>query len=307
MTEKSIQDNASYRQLSFPYIYGENIEHIYTNVTVTIERITPEVAEKMLKANIDNRKMSREPLAQAIENDEWKLNGATIVFDDHGILRDGQHRLYACIRTGVPIDTFVVRGVSHDAQITMDTGIKRSLKDYLEMNRYKNVSTVGAVGMGLLYLDTFGTEASFNRQSANLFTVKGCFDFVQSQYDSRIEPLVHPVMLVRSRFGNVTQSRMLGIVFDQFRKAGDDNLQEFVGQLCGKRKACVSVGLLNNKLSEIVKKTKGTGVKPNQRYVAALIVKTWNAYMRGDDIKQLKFMQGGVNQEKFPEIFLGYE
>ena len=29
--------------------------------------------------------------------------------------------------------------------------------------------------------------------------------------------------------------------------------------------------------------------------------------MQGDDIKQLKFIQGGANPEKFPEIFYGYD
>lgn len=301
MTENSIP-------ISFPPIYGERIEHIYPSVTITIERITPEIAKKMLEANINNRKLHREPLEQALNNGQWKLNGATIVFDEHGIMKDGQHRLYACVKTGKAIDTLVVRGIPHEAQITMDTGVKRSLNDYLEMDGYKNVSTVGSVGTGLLYLDTYGLESSFGRQNSNLITVQTCYEFVQEQYESRIEPLISPTMRVRSRFsGNVTQSKTLGIVFDCFRKAGDDNFEDFIDQLCSNKKACIPVMQLNNKLSEFSRKTKGTDLRPTQRHIAALIIKAWNAYMRGDDIKQLKFAQGGAHPESFPKVFIGYE
>jgi len=39
----------------------------------------------------------------------------------------------------------------------------------------------------------------------------------------------------------------------------------------------------------------------NQRYIAALVIKAWNAYRDGAPVRQLKYRIGGANPEKFPE------
>ena len=290
---------------SFPPIYGENVERtVYPSVHLSIERITPDIAQKMLETNLGNRKLKKEPIADFIANLEWELNNDAITFDENGCLTNGQNRLHACIESGSPIDVIVARGIKRSAQITMDTGVKRSLSDYLVMDGYKNASTVGAIGVGLQYLDTFGLETAFKRQGANIFSTKSSYLFIQENYDSRIEPLVNETMLIRNRFK--LQSKTVGILLSTFRAAGDDNLNEFVGQLVGSRPACTSVRLLGARLHTLVEKRE-TGLKANQPLIAALFIKAWNAYMQGDDIKQLKFTMGGAHPESFPEVFLGYE
>lgn len=76
--------------MQFPYVYGQNISSEYSNVAVSIERITPSIAEKMLETNVRNRSMKKEPLKKAILSGEWLLNGAPIVFSNTGVLLDGQ-------------------------------------------------------------------------------------------------------------------------------------------------------------------------------------------------------------------------
>ncbi|MBQ1450679.1 MAG: hypothetical protein IIZ12_07105 [Eggerthellaceae bacterium] len=291
------------RPIAFPPIYGIDATNRYPNIRISIETITPEIAEKMLQANVGNRDPKREAIAKAIQKGEWTLNGATIVFDENGNLTDGQNRLRACIAANKPIDTIVVRGVPRAAQITMDVGVKRQLVDYLKMAGYKNCSTVGKVGMMLYRADSYGLEGSFTLPTIGKDTIKTLFEYINENYDKRIEPLVSPCRCVQRLYPGI-MSGTIGVLFDIFRLAGEDNFTVFVQQLTNKRPACMSVRLLQNQLRKNSDSKQG---KMPQRMIAALIIKTWNAYMRGDDIKTLRFTQGGAHPENFPEIFLGYE
>ena len=288
--------------ISFPYVYGENIENLYPSVRITIERITPETAEEMLLTNIGNRDPKREPLEKAIANDEWELNGATIVFDENGNLTDGQNRLRACVRTGIPIVTIVVRGIRRSAQITMDSGVKRQLNDYLKMNGFKNDTTVGSIGRGLVYMDQFGIDGALQRTAGRDYTTKAFYDFICKNYESRIEPLLSDVMSARARTG--VKSKTLGMLFDTFKKAGDENYEEFVGQLLDRKPACTAVRVLKQKLS--LNKDRKNEKAPDI-VIAAWFIKAWNAYMLGEEIYQLRFTRGGAHPESFPEVFLGFD
>lgn len=299
MTENSIP-------ISFPSIYGERIEHIYPEVRITIERITPEVAKQMLETNISNRDLNPEAaVVKAIENGEWELNGATIAFDEDGILIDGQHRLVACAKLGIPIDTLVVRGVEHSAQVTMDTGMPRRLRDYTKMRGYKNYTIVASCGQTLCIIDSYDIRTYFMSHRGGKVTYKSAVNYIDSNYESRIKPLVNDIRAVQSRYKKVN-SGTLCAVFDALRAAKEEDYREFVSQLVGTSPACVSVRLLQNALAANAT-TTDRARQLTQKHVAAYMIKAWNAYMRGDDIKQLKFTQGGAHPESFPEVFLGYE
>jgi len=103
-----------------------------SKMTMSYELITPEVAESMLEKNAtNNRRISRgtvEVYARDMVNGDWDEDvGASISFDENGILRDGQHRLCAIVKSGVAINTWVCRNVSADG--IYDNNRKRSLRD----------------------------------------------------------------------------------------------------------------------------------------------------------------------------------
>lgn len=297
--------NSSQPAISFTPIYGKNVESEYQDVHLSIELITPDIAKKMLETNVGNRGLKREPLVSALQNGEWELSNDAVTFDENGCLTNGQNRLNACINANEPIVVIVARGIKRRAQVVMDTGVKRGLTDYLKMRGYKNCTALGAIGSGLQYADEFGVDGSFGRQQSNVFTLKSTLDFIDEHNEKRIEPIVHDVMLIRSKHGTKTlAARTLGVLFDAFRQAGDENYRSFVDQLTNKKPACASVRLLMSRLSEYSEDVRRNSAQLNQRYVAAIIIKAWNAYMRGDDIKQLRFTQGGAHPESFPEIIL---
>lgn len=287
---------------SFDYVYGEGVERKYPGVSVTIERITPSVAAKMLETNTHNRSLNRfESVSKALENGEWSLNGATIVFSEDGVLLDGQHRLIACVRTGVPFDTIVVRGIGQRQQMTMDVGTKRKVADFLKLDGYTDSALLASIGNGIYRADTLGLAESFTRAGAERGTLMATVNFIEDNYDERIEPIKSSVRSVVHRYRGVFSST-LGPLFDVFRRAGDEDFYGFVDQLLGRVEPCQTVGLLISRLNENVRKTSG---KLTQKVIAALFIKAWNAYLSGEQLGTLAYRQGGAHPEAFPEVYLG--
>src|SRR5262249_18230952 len=77
---------------------------------------------------------------------QWKLTGDTIKFSNKARLRDGQNRLFACIRSGKPFRTHIVFGIDDDVFPWMDRGKPRSGADALHILEIDNANVVaGAV------------------------------------------------------------------------------------------------------------------------------------------------------------------
>lgn len=128
---------------------------------IQIETIQPEVAKCMLHFNKANRSLSEHTVAKyarAMERGEWLLNGEAIIFDDAGNLANGQHRLNACIRTGIPLNTVVVRGVHPDSFKTFDGGKTRSPADILSVAGEKNTVALASAARAYLMMEMIGRK-----------------------------------------------------------------------------------------------------------------------------------------------------
>ena len=107
------------------------------------EIVTPEKAKEYLKRNTDNyRKISKAKAgiyAEEMKAGKWQLNGETIVFDESGKLKDGQHRLAAIVMAGVPVELTILEGISEDVSI-FDTGMNRSMKQIAQASGCGDIS-----------------------------------------------------------------------------------------------------------------------------------------------------------------------
>ena len=102
--------------------------------TVTIETVSPTKAKGWLQGNVDNRKLRETRVlffSRLLQEGEWELTGDAIVFDDQGILINGQHRLTAVVVSKISAEFLVLRGVPSKAQEVMDQGLSRNLGDQL--------------------------------------------------------------------------------------------------------------------------------------------------------------------------------
>lgn len=121
-----------YTRLALGLGDGDNQMAIFSN----IETVTPETASIILANNPNNRTVSKtktNEYASLMAAGMWALNGQALIIDEDGALIDGQHRLHACMISGVPFQSLVVRGIPSTAKITIDRGRVRTIGDDISM------------------------------------------------------------------------------------------------------------------------------------------------------------------------------
>lgn len=105
-------------------------------------KFTPKMAREILdNRNTRNRPISayaRDKIMIALESGEFVTNGETIVFDEDGVLVNGQHRLQAIWESGIPASIYCIFDVPSTSFQTIDTNKTRSGADTLAVNGYRN-------------------------------------------------------------------------------------------------------------------------------------------------------------------------
>lgn len=108
-------------------------------VRIRLVRISPEAAARMLEKNggkNGNRPCDfhlRRALVRALLSGQFVFNGMTIVISDAGCVLNGQHRLRACVESGVSIDVLLVEGLPESVITTIDVGKARSTNDVMKI------------------------------------------------------------------------------------------------------------------------------------------------------------------------------
>lgn len=103
-----------------------------------VETITPKRAQLYLERNPNNRPLRKSHvlfLAKQMSLGEWQVTHQGIAFDENGDLSDGQHRLAAIVKVGVPVAMMVTYGVARGKFTAFDTGIGRTNSDVTGINR----------------------------------------------------------------------------------------------------------------------------------------------------------------------------
>lgn len=154
-----------------------------SEMTMTYEFITPEMAKLYLNSNVNNRKLSPglvTAYAQDIATDNWDADvGSAISIDKKGVLRDGQHRLAAVIQANKGIFTWVCRNVASDG--IYDNNRKRSNSDQISIIRpdldavYKSTRYI-SVAKSIIQHNKKGVRRSGSRRAV---TPKEIIDFTE--------------------------------------------------------------------------------------------------------------------------------
>lgn len=109
--------------------------------------ITPEMAADFLHNHnfLNNRRIaatSVQKYARDMKANDWQPNGQAIKFDTKGKLIDGQHRCRACVESGVPFKSLVVRNVQRSAFLTYDTTPSRTFVQVLSERGQRHAKTL---------------------------------------------------------------------------------------------------------------------------------------------------------------------
>lgn len=125
--------------------------------------VTPEMAERFLTKNTQNRKLDQNRVqryANEMRGGFWILNGESIAFDNEGTLVNGQHRLAAVIKAGIEVPFLVVQNVPTKSFLVTDTGKNRTSGDVFGINGTPSAKTTAA---GIqVYCDLKGGLYSIN-------------------------------------------------------------------------------------------------------------------------------------------------
>lgn len=93
------------------------------------EWITPAMAKEYLQHNTANyRSLNKYRVlsySEDMKNGKWQFNGEAITFGKDGRLLNGQHRLHAIVKAGVPVEMLVIFGLDDGVNI-YDIGGGRS-------------------------------------------------------------------------------------------------------------------------------------------------------------------------------------
>lgn len=131
-------------------------------VRAEITTVTPDVAQLWLANNPKNRALKQgkiEQFARDMVAGRWKLTGEAVKFAPTGELLDGQNRLHAIVRAGIPVQTLVIYGIDPSAQDVMDSGTARTAADALRMQGMRDTYRITAAARIALCIEN---EVSLN-------------------------------------------------------------------------------------------------------------------------------------------------
>lgn len=123
---------------------------------ISTQVVTPEMAAKWLANQEGNRPLNTKAVkgyADDMRAGKWLVTHQAIAFDKNGGLIDGQHRLHAVIRAGVPVAMTIAFGADPATFAVIDIGPRRSSSDlYMIMGgRADNYKMRVAVARAMLH------------------------------------------------------------------------------------------------------------------------------------------------------------
>lgn len=153
-------------------------------VTAEVELVKPATAEEWLGKNTSNRPV-RERVVAAYARDmlagKWRLSGEGVKFAADGTLLDGQHRLHAVVRADVAVWLLVVRGLAHESQLVMDSGVARTAGDALRLLGEGSYSSLAAAARLAIDADAGRLRSG----GTNKVTHTEVIDFIRDNPDMR--------------------------------------------------------------------------------------------------------------------------
>lgn len=258
-----------------------------------ITDITPAKARLLLSRNPNNRTVTRAGVdrwAGALRRGEWQLNGESMIVANTGELNEGQHRCLAVVETGIPMKTAITFGATRESRETVDRTIPRNPGHVLSMIGVQNAHGVAATIKVILNMED-GIHLGTSRSGTE----------IKDGY------LNHPGVDDAARKGRLLGAK-LGIaggvtsgLFYFMAKRHPEHAEEFfqlVTTGIGITEQTRGVALLLKRMEQNIKSKARMPVME----AAALVIKAFNSVVTKTPMRQLHWLQGHENPEKFPTI-----
>jgi hypothetical protein len=268
------------------------IAKVSNGLNTTERRITPEIAASMLTTNVRNRPISRQHvtrLAEAMRRGEWELNGSTVKVAATGRLLDGQHRLSACVESGVAFDTLVVCGLPEETFSTIDQVSRgRKIADVLAIETGANMKNVAAALAVLYQFGRFHEIQSNDRPARDEFSV-GVARAILEKHPGIVDSVA------TSNSIPIWRNAQCAAVHYLFGMVDGELANDFADVM---RSGAAETRRPFNLFREGLIRLRATSATPNRRDAAARAIKAFNAERSGRRVGILTWR----TNEEFPRI-----
>ena len=267
-----------------------------SGVKVEQRIITPEMADKLLTHNRNNRPISDQHVRRITEQilaGKWKMNGDTIKISDTKNVLDGQHRLWAIVYAKMPVESLVVEGIPEDSFDTMDTIRRgRTGADVIALQGASiGRGTIAGAIMWLLRIQR-GTVPDYRRPENRI-----------ENSDIRSAFLTHGKGLERarertSRLTGLGSKPLLTAMFYWLTNRDAFLAERMVATLENPSKTSLNDPFF--RLREYFVGRRDANMDP--LVTIAVIIKAANLAKRGEECKMLRWQGQGNHPEAFPVL-----
>lgn len=243
--------------------------------------MTPAKAKELLAKNTHNRPANKKHvngLAKDMLAGRWKPNGDTIRVGN-GRLIDGQHRLIACVQSGVSFETLLVTGIENDVFDTIDTGKRRGGADTLAVHGRKNYTLLAAavVIVELYYSGRAGLRLTYGGGATNA-------DYLE--WVKKYVGLVDSVEHCSTRTTRLVQPSIMSACHYIFSKIDPALADDFIERLSTGENVTKDSPM--SKLRERLLQNYTSLKKMDRAHIFTMIVRAWNHERSGKNLKRLR-------------------
>lgn len=263
-----------------------------------IRTITPKVATQMLKRNTGNRKLTESHmrfLSSEMKKGNWLFDGQPIRLTSGGAILDGQHRLNAVVNSGTSQKFLIVSGIPTSSFKVMDTGKVRSGSDVLSIKGYDNYAQLSAAVKFILSHNLGNNSDGSATNGSNKISNSDILNFAEAT--PGLKDIMRESNSLYKSFNKVLPSSQIGAYKYLFNQKDVVKSKSFWDEVCN------GLGLVKGSPAKVLRdrllKDKIDKTSLPSREKKALVIKAWNAYRQGKDIK---FLRWNKESEKFPEI-----
>lgn len=272
---------------------------------IAFEEITPSTAEKLLKKNFKNRNLRPtivDAYARDMQEGNWATNGEAIKISHDGVILDGQHRLSAIVKSDTTVRTLVVRGLESDSILSVDAGLRRSFADFLKLRGEKNSSALAAMVRGCYMYENRLVRTDTKP------TYQELFDWFEQNPDIRDTIKLY---CSKKEHGTYFSSGSFGVLHYYTALNFAEEVEAFIHTVCapfselyeqGYDLSPTSPPLVYRKHMDKYLNRKNSGAKIGHRFKLAILIKAWNRYIMGEDVKHLSWKPVGSRPEAFPTL-----
>jgi hypothetical protein len=256
--------------------------------------ITPAIAKELLKNNKFNRRIRRLLVinyTNEMLNNKWKVDtGEMIKISKTGVILDGQHRLLAIVKSNKSIYFHIAFDIDDEVFDVIDTGKGRSSNDTFQVKGIQRDNVLpSTISIYNLLIANRRLGVQIHHKSTNAALLEQYL--LDETFWQHVTKQSHNYYLA---FAKILPPSYIGGFYAFFLKLNENKAEEFMKQLAtgiGISNECIL--LLRNKLMQ----DKMSIRKMLPTLKMALIIKTWNLFVKNQTVKILKFEQ---NREEFP-------